>query len=286
MNWTERASPAIGIAYSGYTPRLLREHGDALDYVEIPYELLMHNPAVLESVGEKPVALHCASMSIAGSVPPSRATLESIDGWIRRTRTPWLGEHLSFITAQAPEDGSPADEYAPGEPYNLGYTIHPPMNEEAVQTVLRSIRLAERTFAVPLLLENPPLYFRVPGSRMSQTEFIGEIVARSSVGLLLDLAHFTITARNCDLDPLQEIRSFPLERVVEVHISGIDEQEGTRWDNHSTKAPAEIFDLLAFVLENRRVQAITMEYNWSLRFPIDFLLEELERVRRVLQAVA
>ena len=42
------AAPAIGVAYSGYTPTLLREHGHAVEYVEVPYELLRHNPSVIE----------------------------------------------------------------------------------------------------------------------------------------------------------------------------------------------------------------------------------------------
>jgi len=286
MDWKEQTRPAIGVAYSGYMPRFLREHPGAIDYVEIPFELLEHDPSVIAAAAQKPVVLHCASMSVAGSVPPPRVTLDSIRHWIERTSSPWLGEHLSFITANAPEASASANEYAPGEPYNLGYTVHPPMNEEAVRTVLGSIQLAQTEFDVPLLLENAPLYFRVPGSRMTQTEFITEIVDRSTVGLLLDLTHFLITARNTGVDPLEEIRSFPLGRVVEVHISGVDEQEGTHWDNHSTKAPDEVFDLLAFVLQRTAPRAITMEYNWSLRFPIHFLLDEIRRVHNVLKAAA
>jgi hypothetical protein len=286
MTWNEQSRPAIGIAYSGYTPRFLREHPDAIDYVEVPYELLAHDPSVIAVAEQKPVVLHCASLSVAGSVPPSRETLDSIRHWVERTSTPWLGEHLSFITANAPPPGELADEYAPGEPYNLGYTIHPPMNGEAVETVLRSIDLAHKELGAPLLLENPPLYFRPPGSRMTQTELITRIVERSSVGLLLDLTHFLITCRNSGVDPAGEIRKFPLSRVVEVHVSGVDEQEGAHWDNHSTKAPDEVFELLAYVLDQVTPKAITMEYNWSLRFPIEFLLEEIERVHAVMKAPA
>lgn len=278
--------PALGIAYSGYTAKFLRENPGLLDYVEVPYELLMHDPSVFEIAQRIPVVLHCASMSIAGSVPVSEATVSSIRSWLERTGSPWLGEHLSFIIAERSLAGEGAEEYAPGEPYNIGYTVHPPMNAEAVETVVAAVQRCRQSFEVPLLLENPPLYFDVPGSRMGQTEFVEEIVRRSGVGLLLDLAHFCITAHNSGLDARAELERYPLERVVEIHVSGIDEQEGVFWDNHATTAPPEVLDLLEAALLRAPAKAITLEYNWSLRFPGQVLLEEVARIREAVERAA
>lgn len=277
--------PAIGIAYSGYTPGFVREYPDIVDYVEVPFELLRHDPSVIKISEFKPIVLHCASLSMAGSVLPTEQTATAIKEWVQRTKTPWLGEHLSFITAERELAGDFADEYAPGEPYNIGYTVSPPMNEATIQRVLRSIQFCEQHFDVPLLLENPPLYFRTPGSTMTQVEFVNEICARSSVRLLLDLAHFYITSRTMGFDSVQEIRSYPLERVIEVHISGVDEQAGAHWDNHANRAPQVEFDMLSIVLEHAEVRGITMEYNWSSQFPSTVLIDEINRARKVLATV-
>jgi uncharacterized protein len=274
--------PAIGIAHSGYTSTFLERHPDSVDYVEIPFELLRHDSTAIEVSCSKPVVLHCASMSMAGSVPPSEATVAQIQEWIGRTGTPWLGEHLSFITADRSEAGNGADEYAPGEPYNIGYTVSPPMNDETVDRVLGAIGFCDRRFAIPLILENPPLYFVTPGSTMTQTEFIVEICARSRVGLLLDLAHFYISSQTMRFDPLAEIDSLPLERVVEAHISGVDIQGGAHWDNHAGRAPEIELELLRRLLERSQVQGVTLEYNWSSQFPMTVLLEEIGRVRTVI----
>src|SRR6266446_1484307 len=185
--------PQICIAYSSYVPQFVREHHDLIDYVEIPFELLQHDPSVIEVSKLKPVVLHCASLSIAGSVPPSQEALKMVQRWIKRTKTPWLGEHLSFITAERERAGF-AVEYVADEPYNTGYAVSPPMNEAAVESVVGSVRECERWFDVPLLLENPPLYFAIPGSTMTQVEFINEVCQRSSVRLLLDLTHIYITS--------------------------------------------------------------------------------------------
>lgn len=277
-------APAIGIAYSAYTPPFVEQHGDCVDYVEVPFELLRHDPAVVEIGAVKPIVLHCASLSIAGSVSPPDETVAAISGWIDRTNTPWLGEHLSYISAERDPGAGIADEYAPGEPYNIGYTVCPPMNETTVVRVLRALRRAEERFTVPTLLENPPVCFPVPGSTMSQIEFVSAICDRSDARLLLDLAHFFITSRTMDFDPLEAIADYPLERVVEVHLSGVETEAGGHWDNHAKRAPEIEFELLSYVLARTDVQAITLEYNWSERFPPDVLLEEIARARRRVMA--
>jgi uncharacterized protein len=275
--------PEVGIAFSASTPGFLARHPDAIDYVEVPFELLCHNPSAGDVAAVKPIVLHCASLSIAGMIPPSRSTVNMVKEWIIRTETPWLGEHLSFITADRQLTGEPAEESAPGEPWNIGYTVSPPLNEQSVVTVLRSLSRVESELTVPVLVENAPIYFIMPGSTMTQTEFINEICARSEVRLLLDLAHFYISAQALNYDPRQELLRLPLDRVVEVHMSGVDTEAGGRWDNHAARAPQIEFDLLADVLQSAPVRAITLEYNWSARFPENVLLQEIHKTRQVLE---
>jgi uncharacterized protein (UPF0276 family) len=158
------------------------------------------------------------------------------------------------------------------------------MNKATVERVAQNFDKYAREFSVPILLENSPLYFRMPTSTMSQTEFIGEICKTTPVGLLLDLAHFYITANNFKFDPMTEIDRLPLERVVEIHISGVDVQSGGMWDNHTARAPRLLFDLLKRVLRRAKLKAITLEYNWSARFSEEMLLAELSITRDTLAA--
>jgi uncharacterized protein (UPF0276 family) len=159
------------------------------------------------------------------------------------------------------------------------------MNQETIELVLRSIERAHAYFDVPLLLENPPIYFRAPGSTMTQTEFVREICLRSSVGLLLDLAHFYITSQTMQFDPRVDLQNYPLDRVIEIHLSGVDVDGSGIWDDHSVRAPDIEFELLSMALAVAPVRAITLEYNWSSRFPAAVLLDEIARTRQVLSAV-
>jgi uncharacterized protein (UPF0276 family) len=276
---TVSGPPQVGLAYNAYIPEFLRNHPDAVDYIEVPFELLCHDPGVAQISAAKPIVLHCASLSIAGSVPPAPTTVSAVEEWIRRTGTPWLGEHLSFILADRDAAGEFADEYAPGEPYNIGYTVSPPMNAASVDQIVGTLERLRDRLGVPLLLENPPLYFRAPGTTMTQVEFIREICHRCSVLLLLDLAHFYITSRTLGFDPKAELMSLPLDRVVETHVSGVEQQAGIHWDNHASRAPDIVFEMLELVVAAENVRAVTLEYNWSSRFPRQILLEEVARVR-------
>lgn len=283
---SHRVEPSLGVAYSARTPGFVAAYPDAIDHVELPFELLQHAPEAASIAVAKPVILHCASLSIAGSVNPGEATYAAIRGWIDRFDSPWLGEHLSFVSADRLVAGEHPDEYAPGEPYNIGYTVSPPWSEATLRTVMSALDASTNRLSVPVILENPPIYFPIPGSTMTQTEFIGELCRRSSVGLLLDLAHFYISSRTMGFDPFQELLSLPLERVVEVHISGVDDEAGAHWDNHASRAPEIEFELLGQVLRAGGVRAVTLEYNWSAEFPNRVLLEEIGRARTVMELVA
>jgi uncharacterized protein (UPF0276 family) len=272
---------SIGLAYGPSTPEFIDANPGLIDYVEIPFEQLRHSPDSASIQELVPVILHCASMSVAGFVPPADATLDAIESEAERTRTPWIGEHLAFITA----DGLKMDTDTFGPPTALTYTVCPQLSEETIQRVADNLASLQPRFGAPLILENSPQYFAVPGSTMPMVEFIGAVLSRCDVGFLLDLSHFLITMLNTGADATKEIGRLPLERVVEIHISGLNLQSGVVWDDHATPAPAVVFELLERVLERARPRALTLEYNWSPSFPQAVLMTHLDRVRRMVGRV-
>jgi len=279
MKYLDAATGAtsIGLAYGAGIPEFIGANPGLVDHVEIPFEQLRHSPDSASIQEMVPVILHCASMSVAGSVPPADATLEAIEREAERTRTPWIGEHLAFITADSLNMG--VDTIGP--PTTLTYTVCPQMSEETVERVAENLAALRLRFDAPLILENSPQYFAIPGSTMPMVDFIGAVLSRCDVGLLLDLSHFMITMLNTGADAAKEIGRLPLEHVVEVHISGMNVQSGIVWDDHATPAPEPVFRLLERVLERARPRALTLEYNWSPSFPETTLKTHLDRVRRM-----
>ena len=123
------------MAYGPGVPELVAETPGfvdlgLVDYVEVPFEQLRHTPDVIRLQDHIPLT-HCASMSVAGFLPPSAATLEAILAETARTATPWIGEHLAFISA----DGLNEDDAGSVAPTSLTYTVCPQLSEETVERV-------------------------------------------------------------------------------------------------------------------------------------------------------
>ena len=277
--WNVATAPAIGVAYSGYVPGYVDGCPGEVDYVEVPFELLRHDPEVATLGTRIPIVLHCASLSIAGTSLCSPDTLGQVNQWAKSTGTPWIGEHLAFITADRDQAGSSAEPVAPGEPYNIGYTVSPPMNAKTAARAAKHLRHYCPQFDVPVLIENSPLYFQIPASNMKQSEFMSNILGECEAGLLLDLAHLLISAETMGFDAETELEKYPLEKLVEVHVSGVDHQDDGVWDDHAGRAPDLVYRLLEQTLRRACPRAVTLEYNWSVRFPQSVLREEIARVR-------
>lgn len=266
-----RKAPRVGLAYAAYVPELVRRWSRRLDYVEIPFERLRTDPVAARMIDEVPTVMHCASLSIAGVVPASAALVAEVQSWCARMDTPWIGEHLAFVTA-------PGDD---GAPIHVGYTVAPPLDAATLARVTDAVARYRAVLGRPLVLENPPQYFTTPGSTMDQPEFLRALCRASDVGLLLDLSHFLITAHNAGFDPFRTLDELPLERVHEIHLSGVRTEMGIMWDDHGTVAPAEAFELLAIALARAAPAAITLEYNWPAAFEDAAVLAEIARVRRI-----
>jgi uncharacterized protein (UPF0276 family) len=272
------AQPRVGLAHGPGVTDWLATHRGLIDYIEIPFEQLRHAPRLAALREQAPLVLHCASLSIAGFVAPTDETVYAIAAQAISTATPWIGEHLAFVAADAPTDEPGAT------PTALTYTVCPQLSEEVVERVAANLDRLRPRLPVPLILENSPQYFVVPGSTMRMSEFIAAVAERCDIDLLLDLSHFVIGALNMDLDPIAELERLPLERVVEVHVSGMKRQSGILWDDHATPATPQVFELLARLMRRARPRALTLEYNWSAHFPSALVREHLCRAREAIGA--
>lgn len=267
----------IGLAYGPRIPEFVEANPGLIDYIEIPFEQLRHSPRLASLQESVPLVLHCASMSVAGFVPPTDTTVEAVIREAERLRTPWIGEHLAFVSA----DPLNVPEGAPGSPTTLTYTVCPQLSDETVRRVVDNVAMLQSRCKTPLILENPPQYFTVPGSTMSMVDFIKTVLSRCEAGFLLDLSHFLIAMLNTGADADEELSRLPLDRVREIHLSGLNVQSGIAWDDHATPAPAREFELLERVLSRARPLALTLEYNWSPNFPEPVLRGHIDRVRRM-----
>jgi len=157
-----------------------------------------------------------------------------------------------------------------------------------------------------LLLEGPPLSYFALGD-MSYAKFFTRVTAMAPCGLVLDLGHvwtvyrYTGAWRRQNLESFFEtfLEQFPLERVIQIHIAGLDchpgilkhsplgqPQSPPTWiDAHEAPIPEELLQLLARVAQDPRLinlKGIALEVDNK---QISLICQEVKAVMEILEPI-
>ena len=185
-------------------------------------------------------------------------------------RSPWVAEHFQCLHT---EDGT----------YNLNYVFPPLYTEEFLARFTANAMALQARLDQPLVMENIPGFFDVKASQMPEPEWLRRFFKATGVGFLLDLPHLWLEARYHRRDPKDFLEEFPLERVIELHVAGVEEDGdlGGPWI-----APAEpseeMFDFLAHAVRRcPNAKAVTFDA-FSPSLTADVLFRTVERIREAL----
>ena len=204
--------------------------------------------------------------------------------------------------------------------YSFGTYLPPLYTKESAAVTAENARAIQRYLdhvlgqdGLPgslLLLELPPLtYFGV--GTLSIPAFFAQITERTPCGLVLDIGHlwtvyrYTGVWRQQPLDTFtaEFLNAFPMERVVEIHLAGLAEWQGStgqpespigckvtgrsenspgvppRWiDAHGVPIPEVLFDLMRQVLAHPQLtnlKGIALEVDTK---PIPHIVREFARL--------
>lgn len=213
---------------------------------------------------QRPVLLHLD----AGAIWPwSRRWAVGLAAWAERAGTPWLSVHL-----------------------DLGWTFlayrwpGPPLIPRALALpwALRSVRRLQAVGSVPIAVENIPRWTRSRPAYTADPAFISRVVAETGCGLLLDLGHARIAAHFEGEPEHDYLARLPLDRVVEIHVSGPRPgpyPDGRLVDAHQPMLEVD-YALLAWVLDRSAPRAVTLEYSKDSAQ----IVAQLARLRALLDA--
>ncbi|MGW3544799.1 DUF692 domain-containing protein [Nocardia niigatensis] len=203
---------------------LIRRGRGFRDGVGVPEEL-----AALVARGI-PAVPHGISLSLGGSEAVDDRRVSHLADCARTLGSPLVSEHIAFVRAGGLE---------------AGHLLPVPRTREALDALERNIFRASRQLDVPLAVENIAALFEWPDAEYTEAEFLQELVERTGVYLLLDIANVYANARNTSRDPLAELLRLPAERVAYCHIAGGHESGGRYIDTHVHPVPAEVLALVA-----------------------------------------
>ncbi|MCC7532129.1 MAG: DUF692 domain-containing protein [Candidatus Melainabacteria bacterium] len=223
----------------------------------------------LESAREKfPLVTHGINLSIGSTDDLNSEYLSKLKKLLDFTDSPWFSDHLCFTSF----DGIYMHDLLPI-----------PRSKEAIKLIAEKVKRVQGTVGRPFLLENISYYMNVPGSQMSDSQFLAEVAEKADCGLLLDVNNVYVNSLNHGFDPFQYVDQIPLERTVQIHVAG--HKQGTDYviDTHGSAVVEPVFELLRYVLERVDVNGVMLERDQN--FPeFEEILSEVDHIRKISQA--
>lgn len=231
---------------------LLAENAAPIDALEVgPYYSLEQVQSVKARFPQFPIYFHPGAMLRGlGRVAPRLARMRT---YLECTGSPWASLHMSTI---------------PPLPLRLAvrWGLYLPISpERATVRYIADVRAWQKQVSVPIVLENMtwPVNPRGRYSFHTEPERIRRILDATGCSLLLDLGHARTAAPILHMDADTYIDSLPLDRVVEIHVSGPRLRDGMLDDAHEPLDQAD-YALLERTLAKTHPQVVTLEY-WRER---------------------
>jgi uncharacterized protein (UPF0276 family) len=276
---TSRAEPArasfrprvrgVGI---GLRTELWRELSKAecdLDWLELIPENYVERGgwrrAQLEHARERwPLVAHGVSVSVGGPDPIERAYLQELKRLLDVIGADFYSDHLCW---------------ASGGGYHFHDLLPLAFTAEAVEWTATRARFVSQVLERPLLLENITHYATMPGSVLTEGEFVRAVLEESGAFLLLDVNNAYVNAVNHGRDPLEMLCALPLERTCQIHLAGHEQDEqGVLLDRHGSAIAEPVWDLFRHAIQ--RVGEVPVLIEWDNDIPpLERVLAEAHRAR-------
>ena len=245
------------------------EYQPSVDWFEIISENFMDTDGKpkrnLARIKEQyPVVMHGVSLSI-GSVDPLNSDylkkLKALMDWVNPA---WVSDHLCWT----------------GVAHKNTHDLLPlPYTEESLKHIVNRIQQVQDRLGRRIALENPSTYLEFKHSTMPEAEFIAAMANEADCHLLLDVNNVYVTCFNHRLDPQSYLDALPLDRVIQMHLSGHSHKGNHIVDTHDDHVIDEVWHLYKYVVHKAGRVPNTM-IEWDDRIPeFPVLSAELDKAR-------
>lgn len=269
---TKKKLPVLGVGL-GLRRELAHEtfdNADKIDWLElVPENYMDLGGAARERLEQAnsafPLVTHGVNLSIGSVDPLSETYLKALKKLLDTIDAPWFSDHLCFTSV-------------------AGHYLHDllplPTSREAVQHVVKRIKMVQDYIERPLLLENISYYMNMPGSELTEVQFLSDVLDKADCGLLLDVNNVYVNSINHNFDPYKYLNALPIERTVQMHVAGHSHGEEMIIDTHGNPVIEPVFELLDYVLARVPVNAVMLERDQN--YPeFSEILDELRQIRTI-----
>ena len=252
-----------------------------IDWVEAVAENLCadHLPASLARLRERGVTVvpHGVSLGLGGADRPDPGRLAGLAARATLLGTPLVTEHIAFVRAGGARTASPVLE--------AGHLLPVPRTWAALDVLCENVRVAQDSLPVPLALENIAALISWPDEELTEGQFLAELVERTGVRLLIDVANLHTNHVNRGEDPATALDELPVEAIAYVHVAGGVEKDGVWHDTHAHPVTAPVLGVLAELRSRIAPPGVLLERDDDFP-PVAELAGELDTIRATLDADA
>lgn len=246
------------------------ERQPGLDWVEVVAENVCagHLPESLRILRARGVTVipHGVSLGLGGADRPDPARLGRLAEAAGALGSPLVTEHLAFVRAGGLE---------------AGHLLPVPRSRDALKVIAENVRIAQDQLPVPLALENIAAQLAWPDDELTEGQFLAELVERTGVRLLIDVANLHTNRVNLGVDPAAELDRLPLEALAYVHVAGGQLVDGVWHDTHAHPVTEPVLEVLAELCARVAPPGVLLERDADFPPPAE-LAAELDAIRRVL----
>ncbi|MFD6336263.1 DUF692 domain-containing protein [Streptomyces sp. NPDC060131] len=275
-------TPQLGIGI-GWRPEIADtvEALSGVDWVEAVAENICpgHLPDSLVRLRERGVTVvpHGVSLGLGGADRPDARRLADLAERAEVLGAPLVTEHIAFVRAGGALTASPVLE--------AGHLLPVPRTRDALRVLCENIRIAQDSLPVPLAVENIAALINWPDEEMSEGRFLAELVERTGVRLLIDVANLHTNQVNRGEDPAKALDELPVEAIAYVHVAGGVERDGVWHDTHAHPVTAPVLDVLAELRARVAPPGVLLERDDDFP-PAAELAGELTTIRETITAAA
>ncbi|MER6569924.1 DUF692 domain-containing protein [Streptomyces sp. NPDC001093] len=255
------------------------ERMPGVDWVEVVAENVCpgHLPESLLRLRERGVTVipHGVSLGLGGADRPEESRLTALAERAEALGSPLVTEHIAFVRAGGPLTASPCLE--------AGHLLPVPRTRDALDVLCENVRIAQDALPVPLALENIAALFSWPGEELTEGQFLSELVERTGVRLLIDVANLHTNHVNRGEDPAEALVALPVEAIAYVHVAGGFERDGVWHDSHAHPVPRPVLDILTDLASRTAPPGVLLERDENFPEPAE-LERELTVIRDAVTA--
>ena len=257
---------SVGTFYNPQVAEAILASGDLIGHLSMADPPAADDAAFARIREKFPLLLHDYLGQLAD--PMSEEALARARRLQEMYQGPWVAEHFQCLHTQ---DGG----------RTLDYVFPPLYTEEFLERFVSNARILRDAVGAELVMENIPGFFSLEHAQMMESEFLRRFFEESGCGFLIDIPHLWLAAHYAGREARQYIGEFPLDRVVEIHVGGVEEDPDLGGPWVAPQAPTEeILELAVWVRERApNLRAVTVDM-FAPSVTAELLLDSVRATRQ------